>query len=128
MEWIRWTSSFLQGIETPAAGLISLVRISNRNAYYKSLRSENSRLVITQDEDFVSLEVLPEVGSESPSFQHMQPIASDTWTINHNLGFPPSVRAYSSGGREMLAEVIHNGLNQTLVYFDSPASGFAVCS
>lgn len=128
MDWNRWSSSLIQGIKAPAGALISMVRIADRNVYYKSIRSENSRLSISQDEDYVTLEVLPDPLSSPSAFQHSQPVASEEWTINHNLGFPPGVRVYSDGGREMLAEVIHNGPNQSLVYFDSPASGFAVCS
>lgn len=128
MDWARWSSSLIQGIKAPTSAFISLVRIADRNVYYKSLRSENDRLNITQDDDYVSLEVLPDPLGAASAFQHMQPSPATVWTINHNLGFPPSVRAYSPGGREMLAEVLHSNLNQSLVYFDSPAGGFAVCS
>jgi len=128
MEWSRWDNSLIRAIIAPAGAFISMVRISNRNVYYKSIRSQNARMNVTQDDDYVNLEVLPDPLSSSATFQHTQSAASSMWTVNHNLGFPPNVRAYSSGGREMIAEVIHNGLNQSLIYFDSPANGFAVCS
>jgi hypothetical protein len=66
--------------------------------------------------------------SSNASYTHTQASASDTWTINHNLGFRPSVALLSVGGREMLAEVIHTGANQAIAYFDSPISGQAICS
>lgn len=50
------------------------------------------------------------------------------WILNHNLGFRPGVRTYSAGGREMIGEVVHTGVNQALIYFDNPAAGFAVCT
>jgi hypothetical protein len=61
-------------------------------------------------------------------FEHVQNTASDTWTINHNLGSRPSVSAYSVGGKEMLGEILHVSANQLNIYFDSPVTGIAVCS
>lgn len=61
-------------------------------------------------------------------YQHNQNTPLLQWTVNHNMGYRPNVRAYSIGGREMLAEVVHAHVNQCLVYFDSPTAGFAVCS
>lgn len=61
------------------------------------------------------------------SYQHNQPTPAATWTINHALGKIPNVSAYTVGGREMLGEILHTSLSQTLVYFDSPVAGFAVC-
>jgi hypothetical protein len=60
--------------------------------------------------------------------EHQQPIASEVWTINHNLGFRPAVSVLSTGGMLMLAQVVHANLNQVLVYFDAPTSGQVVCS
>lgn len=62
------------------------------------------------------------------SYQHTQSIASAEWIVAHNLGFRPNVQAYSVGGMQMLAEVIHIDLNQARVYFDSPVAGYAICS
>lgn len=62
------------------------------------------------------------------SFKHTQSAASAAWTVNHNLGFNPSVRAYSVGGREMVGEIVHTSLYQAIVYFDGPVAGYAVCS
>lgn len=61
-------------------------------------------------------------------YVHPQTVEAAAWVINHNLGFRPCVRAYSAGGREMLAEVVHTSLNQSYVYFDDPTAGTAVCS
>lgn len=66
--------------------------------------------------------------SSNASFQHTQAVASDTWTVNHNLGFRPAVSLLSDGGREMWAEVIHTSVNQFIAYFDAPTSGIAICS
>lgn len=64
-----------------------------------------------------------------PGFSGMtfvQSTPSSIWTINHNLGFSPSVDLYTTGGLEMLATVHHTSLNQTLVTFNGePIAGFA---
>lgn len=67
-------------------------------------------------------------GTGTGAFRWLQPMPAAIWYINHNLGLQPNVRTYSDGGREMLGEVVHTTANQTLVYFDSPVSGYAVCS
>lgn len=70
----------------------------------------------------------PPGSSSNASFEHPQVSASDTWTVNHNLGFRPAVSILSVGGREMWAEVIHTSVNQFIAYFDAPTSGIAICS
>ena len=66
--------------------------------------------------------------SAGASYLHTQSAASDTWTVNHNLGFRPAVSLLNAGGREMWAEVIHTSINQFVAYFDSPVSGIAISS
>lgn len=48
-----------------------------------------------------------------------------TWTINHNLGFKPSVELFSSGSQEIDGDVVHTSSNQTVVSFNVAISGFA---
>jgi hypothetical protein len=68
----------------------------------------------------------PGVGGVSGStFEHIQSVASSTWTINHNLGFRPNVSVTTMGGAEVLAEVLHISVNQTQITFDSPLAGIA---
>lgn len=50
---------------------------------------------------------------------------ADTWTVNHNLGRKPVVQLLSTGGAEMLGEILHTSDNQFIVYFDSALAGFA---
>ncbi|MCW2764030.1 MAG: hypothetical protein JWR85_4231 [Marmoricola sp.] len=64
----------------------------------------------------------------STSYQHTQSVASDSWTVNHNFGFRPSVAALSVGGREMFCEVLHLNTNQVFLSFDNPVAGIAICS
>jgi len=50
---------------------------------------------------------------------------ASTWTINHNLGHVPSVEVFDSGSQEVDADVTHPTVNQTVILFTVPLSGFA---
>ena len=67
-------------------------------------------------------------GGATANFTHTQSIAAASWTVNHNLGFKPAVKALTLGGVEVLAEVIHTSINQLMIYFDLPLAGQAICS
>lgn len=64
-------------------------------------------------------------GSSGASFNHTQGGAASVWTINHNLGFKPSLTLFDVGGAEMEADVLHLTLNTTQVTFNSPVAGSA---
>jgi hypothetical protein len=59
------------------------------------------------------------------NYEHIQSVASSTWTANHNLGFRPNVSVKTMGGVEVMAEVQHTSVNQTQITFDSPMTGIA---
>jgi hypothetical protein len=61
------------------------------------------------------------------AYGHNQPSAASEWTINHNLGYRPSVTLYSIGGAEIDAEVIHISVNQARAYFATNVAGSARC-
>ncbi len=67
-------------------------------------------------------------GGSSGKYQHTQNVAVPVWAVAHNLGWRPNIRAYTPGGREMLAEIVHSSTGLAYVYFDSATAGFAVCS
>lgn len=67
-------------------------------------------------------------GASNASYTHSQASAADEWIVNHNLGFRPSVTAYSVGSQLMLANIVHVSANQARILFDGPVAGFAVCS
>lgn len=54
-----------------------------------------------------------------------QPTAATTWTINHNLGYIPSIELFDSGSQEIDAEVSHPSVNTALIVFAVPVAGFA---
>jgi hypothetical protein len=59
------------------------------------------------------------------AYVYTQSAAASTWTINHNLGYVPSVEVFDSGSQEVDADVSHPNLNQTIIVFSVPLSGFA---
>jgi hypothetical protein len=58
-------------------------------------------------------------------FDFVQAVASSTWTVAHNLGYNPDVTVYSSGGLEVVAEVLHIDSNNLTITFSSPFAGRA---
>lgn len=61
----------------------------------------------------------------SLSYLHQQTTPSATWTMNHNLGFKPSVELLNSGGQEIEGDVVHTSDNQTIANFVIAISGSA---
>jgi len=59
------------------------------------------------------------------SYNHSQGVASDTWSINHNLGFYPSVTVFDSAANEVEGAIVHNDLNNLTITFSAAISGSA---
>lgn len=66
-------------------------------------------------------------GAGGASFDFTQSTPSDTWVINHNLGFRPSIELLSVGGVEFQADIVHTSVNQAIVYIAIPYAGSARC-
>lgn len=64
-------------------------------------------------------------GQGITDYVFMQPVASDTWIINHNLGRKVDVALYTAGSVKMNAEVILISDNQAVANFTQPIAGFA---
>jgi hypothetical protein len=64
-------------------------------------------------------------GDAGTGYDFIQTGSSATWTINHNLGFKPSVDVYDSGSQQIQAEVSHPSVNQTVILLTAPTAGFA---
>jgi len=64
-------------------------------------------------------------GPGSAGFNFTQSTPASTWIINHNLGYRPVVELMSSGGMEMIGEVLHISVNQVQVSFNEAVDGFA---
>lgn len=61
----------------------------------------------------------------SVGFVFTQSTPSTTWTINHNLGYRPSVELFDSGSQEIDGEVSHPTVNQTIVSLNPATAGTA---
>ncbi len=64
-------------------------------------------------------------GESAPTFTYVQSVAAATWTINHNLGFKPTVELFDSGSQVVDAHIAHPSNQQTIVQFTAPIAGFA---
>jgi hypothetical protein len=62
---------------------------------------------------------------DARSMIHLQPSASDTWVIEHNMNRYPSVTVVDSAGTEVIGEKIYNSENQVTLKFSSPFAGKA---
>ena len=104
----------------------------------------NNRLIIPDEIELVSLNVAevtfvsPMVGravvvsghfdgsvKPSYSYTHYQSSSSTTWTMEHNLGHNPIVRAFVGNQEVQPASIVHNSVNEVTITFTSPQVGYA---
>lgn len=134
--------------EVPASGTVDLTTIIPIKADYGTIQvltdPDTKQDVATLDTDVAILlldddsevhdAIVTLVGTASANpyssgtgygIQFNQTGASATWTINHNLGFKPSVSVFNTGSQQVGAEVVHTSVNQVLIYFNTPTAGFA---
>lgn len=67
----------------------------------------------------------PAGASGAGGYEFTQASPALTWTVNHNLGFRPSVELLTTGWQEMVADVVHTSVNQFIVYFNAATAGYA---
>ena len=65
------------------------------------------------------------VSSLAPGYNHSQGSSASTWTINHNLGYKPTVQVFNAGSIQVLAEIENPTINQTIVRISPAQTGFA---
>ena len=70
-------------------------------------------------------EVGPPGPSGTPLYVHTQSTPATVWTINHNLGFRPSVELLDSGSQEIDGDISHPTVNQTVVTLNPATAGLA---
>lgn len=89
-------------------------------------------LVIELLDDPVTVDVIP-VGypgakgdkGDAGGYTHTQASAAATWTIAHNLGYRPTVAAFTTGGLLMLGSVTHLSDTVCQLDFNTPVAGTA---
>ena len=67
----------------------------------------------------------PGGGGGAAAYVHTQSTPATTWTINHNLGFRPSVELLDSGSQEIDGAIAHPTVNQTVVTLNPATAGLA---
>jgi hypothetical protein len=85
----------------------------------------SSVVVLVPETTVVTATTVGPQGGAGAGFVFTQPSSASTWTINHNLGFKPSVDVYDSGSQQIQAEVSHASVNQTVILLTAPTAGFA---
>jgi hypothetical protein len=68
------------------------------------------------------------VGASGAFYEHQQPTASATWTINHNFGRHAAVSLFTSGGAQIIGQVTNINNNQSIADFDTPIAGYALAT
>lgn len=61
-------------------------------------------------------------------YRHIQSTPSATWTINHELGFRPSVQVIDADGDDIDASIEHLDADTSVVSFITPIAGEAFLS
>ncbi|MEO1035212.1 MAG: hypothetical protein AAFX44_06585 [Pseudomonadota bacterium] len=54
---------------------------------------------------------------------YVQPTAETVWTINHQLGYRPSVTIFDTDGDEVIGEIDHVSVNELNITFSSAIAG-----
>ena len=67
----------------------------------------------------------PQGPSGGAAYEFIQASPATTWTINHNLGYRPSVELLDAGSQEIDGEVAHPSVNQTVVTLNPASAGLA---
>ena len=88
----------------------------------QSITVESDQVTIVTNTDMVENITIT---SKANQYNHVQTTPSSTWTINHNLGFYPSVELLDSQNREMDGNIIHISVNSLTVSLNVPTSGRA---
>lgn len=67
----------------------------------------------------------PGFSPSSVSYVHTQPVASNVWTINHNLGFNPTAVVLDSAGTQCEGTFSYPSNNQMIITFTGAFTGTA---
>jgi hypothetical protein len=84
---------------------------------------------VTVTEGDTTVVTVTTAGPQGPgggaAYVHTQASPATTWTINHNLGFRPSVELLDSGSQEIDGAIAHPTVNQTVVTLNPATAGLA---
>lgn len=66
--------------------------------------------------------------ADAVSYRHIQSVASNSWEINHNLGWYPNITVVDSAGSVVEGEIDYVSENNLTLSFSSSFSGIAYLS
>lgn len=100
--------------------------VAEPNFFLVTLENYASNGVISLDGYYIFSEFVNPASDEGDkNYVHPQPVASDTWTVQHNLNKFPSVTSVNINNIEMYGEVVFNDLNNLTINFSAAFSGQA---
>jgi len=67
----------------------------------------------------------PQGPAGGAAYVHVQSASATVWTINHNLGYRPSVELLDTGNQEIDGDIAHPSINQTVVTLNPASAGLA---
>jgi hypothetical protein len=67
-------------------------------------------------------------GSAPQAYTHDQGVPASTWTITHNLGYPPNVTILDSTGRVVEGDIAYPDANTVVLTFTASFGGKAYLS
>lgn len=67
-------------------------------------------------------------GDSGGFYTHTQSVSASTWTINHNLGYYPSVNVVDNGENVVIGDVTYVSLNSLTISFSATFGGKAYLS
>ena len=82
-------------------------------------------VTVPQTSTVTAVTVGPQGPSGAAAYEFVQASPATTWTINHNLGYRPSVEILDAGSQEIDGEVAHPSVNQTVVTLNPASAGLA---
>ena len=84
--------------------------------------------VLTEGTILSSPTITPTVTTGDKYYLHTQSIASDVWSIYHNLQKRPAIHIEDGTGQEIFTQIIHVTNNLARAYFGKPYIGTAHCN
>ena len=86
--------------------------------------THSANMIVTNDErQFVSAEEKELIHKRT--YIHNQQVASDTWTVIHDLGKHPAVSVVDSSGKLVIGDVLYVSSSQIIIKFKAKFAGTA---
>ena len=84
--------------------------------------------ILTDPVELTGITAAPTSTKGDKYYIHTQIVASDIWTISHNLQKHPAIHIEDLNGEEIIAEIVYITNNIARVYFGEPYVGTAHCN